>query len=315
MSTLDLTVADAARIMREATKDKSYLAYPLGLEWGEFLRAKRMARCRPNTIDSYESVGDKFARYFADFETLTPFSDHPELILDFLEETWPDVDPNTLQQRFAVVASFFDWANRADRIDRNPMGKIERPRRRRKEATRPRISEVHLSQLISAQPSMRDASALMLLGRLGLRREDLRMLQLKDIDLATDEIRLHHAKGGKEAVLPLAFRSVRETLYLHLQERGGQADEYLLYPWNTRGKPLSTAGIDNWFKKCLERSELTNYTMHQLRHAAIDEVRRQTHDIEVARQLARHSNVAITQTYLHSTVEDLRAALEGMEVG
>jgi hypothetical protein len=72
--TSPLTVAEAAKIMREAIKDKSYLAYPLGREWGEFLRAKRMARCRPNTIESYESVGDKFARYFADFETLSPFA-------------------------------------------------------------------------------------------------------------------------------------------------------------------------------------------------------------------------------------------------
>jgi integrase len=141
------------------------------------------------------------------------------------------------------------------------------------------------------------------------------MLQLKDIDLATDEIRLHHAKGGKEAVLPLAFKPVRDTLYLHLQERGGQADEYLLYPWNTRGKPMSTTAVDNWFKRCVACAELSNYTMHQLRHAAIDEVNRQTHDLEAARQLARHSNAVVTQTYLHSTLEDLRAALESMEVG
>ena len=38
-----LTVADAARVLREAVKDKSYRAFPLGQEAGHYLRAKRKA--------------------------------------------------------------------------------------------------------------------------------------------------------------------------------------------------------------------------------------------------------------------------------
>jgi integrase len=309
-----LTVADAARIIREA-KDKSYQSFPLGGVWAEFLRAKRMARCRPNTIESYESVGDKFARHFADFASLEPFAEHPELILDFLETTWPDVDPDTLHQRFAVMGSFFDWAYLTDRIDRDPMGKIQRPRRApRQAAKRGRISEDHLNILIAAQVTLRDQCGIVLLGRLGLRREDLRLLQLEDIDLATDEIRLRHAKGGLEHVLPIAFKSVRDLLYLHLQERGGGGDDYLLYPKMDVRRPFSRAAIDQWFQRCLERAGLRGYTMHQLRHAAIDEVRRKTHDVELARQLARHASFATTQAYLHTDLEELRMALEGMEV-
>lgn len=309
-----LTSADQARKNR-AAKNKGYQAFPLGREWKEFLRAKRVAGRRSNTLESYETVGDKFARYFEDFADLMPFVAEPELILDFLEDQYPNVDPDTFQQRFAVMGSFFRWAYKTDRIINNPVEKIERPQRRRKEAARSRIPEADLSALTNAQETMRDKAAIMLLGRLGLRREDLRMLQLEDIDLATDEIRLNHGKGGKKAVLPLAFKPVQETLYLHLQERGGRPDEYLLYPWNNRHRPLSAAGIDKWFKRCLERAELTNYTMHQLRHAAIDEVRRQTHDVELARALGRHSNSAVTQAYLHTEIEDLRTALEAMEVG
>ena len=36
-----LTIADAARIMREAVKDKSYQLLPLGEDCAEFLRSKR----------------------------------------------------------------------------------------------------------------------------------------------------------------------------------------------------------------------------------------------------------------------------------
>lgn len=313
MTAAALTVADAARIMREA-KDKSYQLFPLGGEWAEFLRAKRMARCRPNTLESYETVGDKFARYFADFRDLTPFEAQPELVLDFLEETWPDVDPDTMQQRFAVMGSFFAWAYKTDRVGRDPMGKLERPHRQsRRAARRARVPEEHVEILIARQPLLRDQAALTLLGRLGFRREDLRLLQLKDIDLGTDQVHLRHAKGGKEHVLPIAFKTLRDLLYLHLQERGGRPDEYLLYPKNTTGLPLSCSGIDQWFQRCLARAELVGYTMHQLRHAAIDEVHRQTHDVVMAQELARHESLQTTQTYLHTDLEQLRHALAGME--
>jgi site-specific recombinase XerC len=49
--------------------------------------------------------------------------------------------------------------------------------------------------------------------------------------------------------------------------------------------------------------------MHELRHSAIDEIRRQTGDIVAAMQLARHESVATTQTYLHPTQEDLIARM------
>jgi site-specific recombinase XerD len=78
---------------------------------------------------------------------------------------------------------------------------------------------------------------------------------------------------------------------------------------------MSPAGIDQWFGRCVEAAGLSSYTMHQLRHAAIDQVRRATGDLEIARLLARHENVSVTQDYLHSTIDDLRAAIDGMVEG
>jgi predicted RecB family endonuclease len=49
--------------------------------------------------------------------------------------------------------------------------------------------------------------------------------------------------------------------------------------------------------------------MHQLRHAAIDDLSRRTGSAERARQLARHENVQVTQDYLHSDIDDLRTAI------
>jgi integrase len=320
VSGASLTYAEAARIVREAdaVKDKSYRKYPLGQEWGSFLRAKRMEGCRPLTIDSYEGVGRRFTLHFADFESLAAFAAPAghELVLDFLERFYGELDDDTLDQRWSVVASFFEWAYRTDRVAADPMRKLRRRRRRRdRAARRPRVAEAQIAILVSAQPKLRDQAALLLLARLGLRREDLRMLRLGDIDLARDEVHLRHSKGGLQHVLPIVFPDVKGTLYLHLQERDGHPDEHLVYPRSHRRRPLTRGGIGYWFERCRARAGLTGFTMHQLRHAAIDEVRRRTHDVELARQLGRHSSVKVTQDYLHSDLEELRAGLELMEAG
>jgi site-specific recombinase XerD len=316
MSAAGLTLRELAPKIRQAeVKDKSYRKYPLGQEVGHFLRAKKLEGCRWNTLEAYESVLRRFTIRHADFDDLAPFTEKqkgPELILDFIEREWGDADEHTIGRQFAVMRSFFRWAYQTDRVEADPMGKVVSPKLSRSGAVRDRVPEDHVVILISSQENVRDRGAILLLGRLGLRREDLRMLQIRDIDLAGENLLLRHAKGGKEHVLPLAFREVRDTLYLHLQERGGAPDEFYLYPKTARRKALSPAGIDGWFRRCLERAGLSGYTMHQLRHAAIDEAYLRTGDWEVARQLARHENVQTTQGYVHRDVEWLRAQLEGM---
>ena len=190
------------------------------------------------------------------------------------------------------------------------MRKIEKRRRKHRGARRQRIPAGPLVRLVSGQDDLRDQVAILLLGRLGLRREDLRLLQIADLDLARDEIHLRHAKGGEEHVLPIGFRDLREALYLHLQAERREPGEFLLYAKTERTRPLSRAGIDNWFRRCSERAGVVGYTMHQLRHAAADDLRRATGSTAAAQALLRHKSVATTVAYLHAAVDDLRRVIE-----
>ena len=52
------------------------------------------------------------------------------------------------------------------------------------------------------------------------------------------------------------------------------------------------------------------YTMHQLRHAAADDLRRASGSTATAQALLRHKSVATTEEYLHTGVDDLRRAIE-----
>jgi hypothetical protein len=172
MTDARLTFPLAARIVREAeaVRDKSYRKFPIGEEWGRFLRAKRLASCAQNTLLSYETVGRLLTLRYADFDSLEPFAEREtgvELVLDFIDRYWGEADEATRRQRLAVLASFFEWAYRTDRISADPMRKIERPRRRAKAASGPRIPAGPLARLVAGQDSLRDQAAILLLGRLG----------------------------------------------------------------------------------------------------------------------------------------------------
>jgi integrase len=84
-----------------------------------------------------------------------------------------------------------------------------------------------IDALRDAQPSLRDQIAMQLLGRLGLRKNELRLLQVGDFDVARGTVRVHD-KGGKIAVVPLGFKTLKRDLQVHLVGRGG--GEYLIYP-------------------------------------------------------------------------------------
>ena len=163
-----------------------------------------------------------------------------------------------------------------------------------------------IRELIDKQNNPRDRCALGLT-RLGLRKNDLRLLQIRDIDLEQDIVILRHGKRGKEAILPIAYNEVRQDLKEHVAAR--EPDEYLLYPKRDRTQPMNHSSIHRWFKRCLSRADLPDFPMHELRHSAADEIWRETGNIVLAQQLLRHKNIETTRRYLHPTLDDLRAGM------
>jgi integrase/recombinase XerD len=162
------------------------------------------------------------------------------------------------------------------------------------------------------QPTLRDQIAMQLAGRLGLRKNELRLLRLRDFDLVRGNV-LIHGKGGKQGVQPLGFKQLKADLEVFLL--GRDPDEYMLYPKNRRHDPMDPASVHRWFKTCLERAGLpATIKLHELRHSAGDNLWRQTGNLLLAQQLLRHESVATTQAYLHPNRDDLSAALASLEV-
>lgn len=179
-----------------------------------------------------------------------------------------------------------------------------------------------IRRLADAQEDAADRVAILLMGRLGFRKNDVRMFQVRDVDLAEDVVYIERGKGGKGAILPIAFDDLREALSEWLSGGDGQTSHEIVrhpssppesYLWHPRGRPLEPADLSTVhrrFKRCLARTkgrgQVADFPMHELRHSAADRLWRKTGDLMAASQLLRHSNPATTRTYLHPRVDDLR---------
>lgn len=285
-------------------KDKSYRATPIGGEVGRFLRQLRWAEKSENTLLSYETTLSRLSYDYAHKELADLTLDD---LLDFLEHHWAEASPATRRQRLAAVKSFFKWAKTRG-LDDHPIAEVQAPKLT--DVSRDAYTPDVIEKLREAQPTLRDQIGIQLAGRLGLRREELRLIQIQDFNMAHGTVRVH-AKGGHIHKVPLSIPALKRDVEVHIVGRGG--GEYLLYPKLDTSRPLSKTGVHNWFKRALKRAGLPeSIELHEMRHSAADNLWRETGNIVLAQKLLRHKSPETTLAYLHPTMGDLEDALEAL---
>ena len=288
-----LLYPEAARIVREAMKDKSYRAFPLGLEAGAYLRWKRGVITK-STYRDYESCLDKLAREFPDLE-LADFE--PPVGVDrleeFLDRLWGDGAPRTFNKNHSILKDFFSWAVLKGKLHGNPVLPIKKHKKR--DVYRSTFSDDARVALYADGPDPdffeRDKIALRLLLDWGLRKGALQALRYKDFDTSRRTLTIR-TKGQKIRELRIVTEGIWRDLELakmrhsaepqHFfmprmkaiwrgyNEDGSSRFEYKAYP----EKQIGGHGLHNWWYACLARAgvvpagQTSGEKMHKARHTA-----------------------------------------------
>lgn len=298
--------ASVRQATRNLVRDKSYRATPIGGEIGRFLRKLRWENASENTLLSYETTLARLAYDFADRELVDLTT---EDLRGFLDEHWGESASATRRQRLAAVKSFYAYAVEERGLERNPIQMVKPPKQT--DVSRNAYTRDVIDQLRDAQPTVRDQICVQLLGVLGLRRSELRVIKIGDFDLAAGTVSVH-AKGGHIHKVPLSVSGLKKDVEVYLIGRGAQ--EYLLYPKQDVTRPMTAVGVHLWFKRALARAGLPEtIKLHEMRHSAADNLWRDSKNIVLAQQLLRHRSPATTAAYLHPSMEDLEAALQAMD--
>lgn len=320
-------------MIREAVKDRSYRATPLGLEVARYYRWKGNEwGATDTTLRDYEAILAKLALYFADLN-LQDFEPPvgTERIREVWDHYWGDKTPRTRAKVLSVLRDFFAWACRERSLHGDPTLPITRPKQRG--VQRGTFAVATLEKVIAAQPRRRDRLALRLLFYLGLRKGELQRVQFKHFDTPRRRL-IVFGKGGKIRKVPIVDEALWRDLEQHILERNPSPDEYLLYPerhgplnqhrhrgeapygllWENRTKGMAPTTMQRWWTTCLARAGVAYQPMHEARHTAITELLRTPGShLKHAQLLAGHASIQTTaDIYAHLDDEDLERILREM---
>lgn len=321
----ELTVAAAARIVRDALKDKSYRAFPIGQEAGHYLRFKRK-RLTETSYRDYEACLDKLARDFMDahIEDFEP-PVGTERVEEFLEQRWGHQAPRTYNKNLSVLGDFFRWAVLKGKLHGDPTLPIERARARG--VYRTTFNDDTRRAVIAAQVDLRDRLALRLLFDFGIRKGSLKAVQFKHFDHQRRRLTLF-AKGGKVREMPIPSPAFWDDLGRHIIDVGAAPEHFLMSRRKAiprQGvsvihrfpeKPMGDHGLHDWWYGCLERAGVVSVgvtsgeKMHKARHTAGQRVLDATQNLKAVQRLLGHSSIQTTgDTYTDWDVDQLEETM------
>lgn len=317
-----LTLVEAARIMREAVRDKSYQLFPLGQDVAGYLHAKRK-RLTDSSYRDYESGLDKLARYFVgltveDFEP--PIG--TERVEEFLDATWGLKEPRTYNKNLSITKDFFRFHIVRGRLHGDPTLAIERARSR--QVYRTTFSASQRRAIVASQDDLRDRIALRLLLDYGLRKGALQAVQFKHFDHPRKRLTIF-TKGQKVRELPIPHPAFWFDLERHILDAQAEPHHFLM-PRQKRipraglrrfpDQPMGAHGMHSWWYRCLTEAGIVamgttkGEKMHKARHTAGQRVLDTTGNLKAVQKLLGHTSIQTTgDVYADWDIDQLAATM------
>jgi site-specific recombinase XerC len=317
-----LTYVEAARIMREAVKDKSYQLTPLGAEAAGYLRVKRK-RLTDSSYRDYEGGLDKFARFFLDLETKDfepPVG--TERVEEFLDAQYGSGAPRTYNKNLSILRDFFKFQILRGHLHGDPTLAIERAKSR--QVYRTTFTSDQRKAILASAENRRDRIGLRLLLDYGLRKGALKVVQFKHFDHQRKRLTIF-TKGEKVRTLPIPqpdFWLDLERLILDIE---AQPNHYLMCRQKVipragfrqfPEKPMGDHGLHSWWYRQLEaagvvpRGTSSGEHMHKARHTAGQRILDATGNLKAVQKLLGHSSIQTTgDVYADWDIDQLATTL------
>jgi integrase/recombinase XerD len=281
----------------------------------EFLTyLQRVRRVSPKTIEAYAADLRQFARYLRGLgREAYPADVTPQVVDGYVADLCNrGLSSATVNRRLDALSSLFRYLVRFGHVEANPVRLVERPKRR--STPHANIRPEDLQRLVVAGVAFRDRVILTMLAATGLRKSELVALDLQDLDLKAGCVHVRCAKGGQARLVPIP-PGLEPLLGDYLAcRRSGPCDALFV---TRAGGRLSPRGLDNLFRRAIRRAGLVGkgYTLHGLRHSyATNLLKDARADIRTVQELLGHRDLSTTARYLHSDLEQKRAAVARLPI-
>jgi integrase len=141
----------------------------------------------------------------------------------------------------------------------------------------------------------------------GLRRGEILKLAKSDVDLFRNVIHVRNTKNGKDRLVQINKIARAELLNL---VRQADKHEYLFQNPKTN---TYTKDVKHAFQRAREDAKLVNFRFHDLRHTFGSRLAEMGVDSFTIMELMRHSDLRMTERYVHATDPRKRQAVAQLE--
>lgn len=227
-----------------------------------------------------------------------------------------------ISRKLSSLKTFYNYFYKNEMIKNNPAALVSMPKLHEKEIIRLDPDEVALlldfvengdgltekQREYHKKNKVRDLAIMTLLLGTGLRVSECVGLDIQDVDLKNDGLKVHR-KGGKEVIVYFGDE-VHDAIVDYLDERKKlipvQGDENALF-LSMQNKRIGVRTIENMVKKYSGLvTSLKHITPHKLRSTYGTNLYRETGDIYLVADVLGHSDVNTTRKHYAAIQEDRR---------
>jgi integrase/recombinase XerC len=285
-----------------------------------FLRAQRAERdLSPHTLMAYQHDLAQFAEW-ASRSSVSRLVDVDRRMIRryvaFLGQR--DYARRSIARKVSALRSLLRWAVLHQLIPSNPAEDVSAPKLDR---PLPRVLRPpEIERLCELPPDddpvgMRDRAVIELLYGGGLRVGELCSLDLDDIDLRTEAVRVT-GKGRKQRRIPIGVPAV-DALNAYVVNARASILKRVEVPHephalflNTRGGRLRPRSVRALLDRYTMAGGGTRVNPHALRHSFATHLLDNGADLRAVQELLGHESLATTQIYTHVSTERLRLVYE-----
>ncbi len=215
----------------------------------------------------------------------------------------------------SALRSFYKWLqaehgveNAATRAARMPRLEKRLPTWLRREETERLFATAEALAGGDEFLALRDLAILELFYSCGVRLSELAGMNLRDLDLLADQVKVR-GKGRKERIVPVGSRAVRAVRrYFEVREevaRRPGADRNAVF-LNRSGRRLGVVTIQRRMHRLFDRIGVEGQHVHSLRHTFATHLMDAGADLRAVQELLGHASLRTTQVYTHTSVERLK---------
>ncbi len=278
----------------------------------EYLAIER--RLSPHTVDAYRLDLTCFMEHLDETECKDVSQITKVHIRRFLASQFRERrKATTVARRVSALRSFFRFMIRRAHLEHDPTEGLKPPKaaKRAPKFLSPDDAERLLSVSMGDTPTdVRDRTILELLYGSGLRVGEVCGMNLRDLNLSDDTVRIR-GKGNKERVVPIG-RMARLSLDVWLQKRasvGAGGDTVALFR-NRRGGRLSARSVQRLVSRARPLCIQGGATPHWLRHACATHMLSSGADLRSIQELLGHASLSTTQKYTHVDIQQLMSVYD-----